>query len=254
MKICFNLNKIGISYRLLTMATAFICIGALELSLRPSAAAAPGFDPGGRLTDGRSSHTATLLTDGRILVAGGFQINGRRLIGLQTAELYDPATRTWSTTGSLAQGRANHTATLLPNGMVLVAGGLTGDLDKLDSAELYDPSTGLWTSTGNLLQVRESATATLLPSGQVLLAGGEGDGEPALVAELYDPATDVWSATGSLNTGHVEATATLLPNGLVLLAAGLTQAAELYNPATGLWTFTGNLITARNNHTDKSFA
>ena len=108
-----------------------------------------------------------MLPNGKVLVAGGLNVNGNILA---SAELYDPASETWSTTGSLVTGRTFHTATLLPNGKVLVAGGLgsTG----LASAELYDPASGTWTATGSLADAREGHTATLLPNGKVLVAGG----------------------------------------------------------------------------------
>ena len=107
----------------------------------------------------------------------------------------------WSATGSLGTARDDHTATLLPNGKVLVAGGENGS-GALASAELYDPATGTWSATGSLATARDYHTATLLPNGKVLVAGGfNGSGDLAS-AELYDPATGTWSATGSLATAR----------------------------------------------------
>ena len=204
----------------------------------------------GSLATARSYHTATLLPNGKVLVAGGY--GGNYPPGaLASAELYDPATETWTATGSLTNGRYYHTATLLPNGKVLVAGG--SDAENLASAELYDPATGTWTATGNLGTVRFLHKATLLSNGKVLVAGGGNYDSPLASAELYDPTTGTWSATGSLTTGRTFHTATLLPNGQVLVTGGLNVgyvgSEELYDPATGTWSAAGSLATARDNHT-----
>src|SRR5436189_278401 len=130
----------------------------------------------------------------------------------------EPASGTWSETGSLNTERYSHTATLLPNGMVLVAGGGGGSDSR--SAELYDPASGTWTTTGSLNTGRAEHTATLLPNGMVLVAGGSGSSGALASAELYDPASGSWTTTGSLNTARQLHTATLLPNGKVLVAAG----------------------------------
>jgi len=146
----------------------------------------------------------------------------------------------WVTTGSLNTGRYNHTATLLPSGQVLVAGGILSG----PSAELYDPVSGTWVTTGSLATGRDEHTATLLPSGQVLVAGGYGAGYLSS-AELYDPASGSWSSTGSLGIARAEHTATLLSSGKVLVAGGGTNSAELYDPASGSWSSTGSLAKAR---------
>ncbi len=161
---------------------------------------------------------------------------------------------TWAATGSLNTARVRHTASLLPNGMVLVAGGFNLSSGGLASAELYDPTTGTWSATGSLATVRYHHTASLLPNGMVLVAGGVDSSWFFNSAELYDPASGTWTATGSLNTGRYLHTATLLPNGMVLVAGGLDgsgwrlNSAELYDPASGTWTATGSLNTARWGH------
>ncbi len=161
--------------------------------------------------------TATLLPNGRVLVAGGLGSTKAILAG---AELYNPATGAWSTTGSLKTACENATATLLPSGQVLVAGGLGSKNAILASAELYNPATGTWSTTGSLKTACDLAAATLLPNGQVLVAGGLGKSGALASTELYNPATRTWSATGSLSTACDSATATLLPNGQVLIAGG----------------------------------
>jgi hypothetical protein len=159
----------------------------------------------------------------------------------------------WTATGSLGTRRYVHTATLLPNGKVLVTAGYSSSGD-LASAELYDPATGTWTATGSLGTARGLHTATLLLNGKVLVAGGVGNSGDLASAELYDPASGTWTATGSLNTARDSHTATLLPDGNVLVAGGLNSpgdlvSAELYDPASGTWTATGSLGTARRDHT-----
>jgi WD40 repeat protein len=201
---------------------------------------------------GRPNETATLLPNGKVLLAGGRTQSG--VSG--SAQLYDPASGTVAATGSLGNARAWHTATLLANGKVLVSGGATGvtsNSGPLISAELYDPASGTWTATGSLSAFRMAPTATLLPNGEVLLAGGLNGGYLAS-AELYDPASGTWTATGSLSAGRVSHTATLLPNGKVLVVggsgnSGFLASAELYDPASGTWSVSGSLVTTRQSHT-----
>jgi Galactose oxidase, central domain/Kelch motif len=175
----------------------------------------------------------------------------------KSAHMDDPAQGTWRNTGVMSTARASHTATLLRNGKVLVAGG-QNVAGLLSSAELYDPAARAWTATGSLATRREFHTATLLPSGKVLVAGGDNGTILLSTAELYDPATGSWAATGSLATGRDLHTATLLPSGKVLVAGGLgfgipdptiLSSAELYDPATGSWTATGSLAITRDYHT-----
>src|SRR5207249_11438090 len=119
----------------------------------------------------------------------------------------------------MTTNRYYHTATLLPNGKVLVAGGKTGGV-TLSSTELFDPATGTWTKTGPLNFARYFHSATLLLNGQVLVAGGYG-GNVLSSAELYDPATGKWTATNAMSTPRGNHTATLLRNGRVFVAGGV---------------------------------
>jgi N-acetylneuraminic acid mutarotase len=178
--------------------------------------------------------SATLLQNGQVLVAGGF--NGSTSTYLASAELYNPATGTWSATGSMTTVRSGgpFTATLLKDGEVLIAGGVNpSSSSALASAELYNPATRTFSPTGSMTTGREYQTATLLPDGEVLIAGGENNGTVLSSAELYNPATGTFTATGSMPFGGGSHTATLLQNGEVL------DEDELYNPATGQWTVTG---------------
>jgi hypothetical protein len=124
------------------------------------------------LTTARSSHTASVLSNGKVLVVGGYDINGNPL---SSAELYDPATGLFTVTGSLTDARYSHTASVLSNGKVLIVGGY-GNAGNLSSAELYDPATGLFTVTGSLTDARSSHTASVLSNGKVLIDNGQGSG------------------------------------------------------------------------------
>ena len=201
----------------------------------------------GSMASSRWNHTATLLPNGKVLVAGGYGRDLHFSGSLVTAELYDPATGVWTPTGSMNTTHSYHTATLLPNGQVLVAGDI--NVSTMNSAELYDPATGMWTPTGSLVNGRYEHTVTLLPNGQVLVAGGFRN-MGSVSAELYNPATGVWTPTGDLTTDRAFHTSTLLPNGQVLVAGGASVAsAELYDPATGAWTPTASMTTPRYRHT-----
>src|SRR6266446_6396047 len=157
-------------------------------------------------------------------------------------------------TGDLATARYGHTATLLPSGKVLAAGGIGLQGGEVESAELYDPENGMWMPTGSLANARGDHIATLLPNGKVLVAGGAVGSSSALASsELYDPATGIWSTTGHLAVARYFFTATLLPNGKVLVAGGenfgVLAEAELYDPQNGIWAPTGSLMKARASHT-----
>ncbi len=152
-------------------------------------------------------------------------------------------------TGNTTVARFSHTATLLRNGKVLVAGGMTRNGVWLDSAELYDPANGRFTPTGTLHAQRAGATATLLANGKVLIAGGaDGSGKSLASAELYDPDSGSFSLTGNMIAPRAHAIAVLLRTGRVLIAGGSASgdddqltSAELYDPAMGLFAPTGGM-------------
>jgi len=131
------------------------------------------------LGQARSYHAAALLTNGKVLVAGGNIFNDKT----NRAEIYNTKTNSWKFTGDLSASRADHTAILLPNGKVLVAG---GEGFNSASAEIYDPADETWSSAGDLKTARIDHTVTLLKNGQVLVIGGLGSGYASLAsAEIY---------------------------------------------------------------------
>jgi len=208
----------------------------------------------GAMTEPRSDHTATLLPDGRVLVAGGTATlygSGAQ----RTAEIFDPETGTWTATGDMTYPRALHSATLLPDGRVLVAGATTLQSAQA-SAEIYDPVAGSWTTTGSMPVGRWRQTATLLPSGIVLVTGGEigdvGPGpccQPVSSALLFDPSAETWAVTGSMVGLTGGSSAALLPDGTVLVVGpflvGRGNSAELYDPVAGSWAAAPGMLVPR---------
>jgi hypothetical protein len=196
----------------------------------------------GSLNTPRTTHTATLLASGQVLVVGGEDAGNNFLT---SAELYTPATGKWTVTGSTATPRIDHTATLLPNGEVLVAGGYLG-VDQhyqpiyTATAELYQPTRGTWKTTGSMTVPRAWHGATLLPNGQVLVAGGT---NATTSAELYDPSKGTWTTTGSLPNFHLFALM-LLQDGRALAVDESDSSytpGQLYDRSTGQWTATTNM-------------
>ena len=223
-----------------------LCVALSCLQSRADAGNPFQFEDTGHLNQSRCLHTATLLPDGTVMVAGGIEGGGAGLSASRSAELYDPASGSWNSTASMNGGRYQHTATLLADGTVLVAGGYNPKKSpsSLASAELYHPASGTWTSTGSLGNPRTGHTATLLMDGRVLVAGGSESNSNIISAEIYDPASGSWTEAATLTTARSDHTATLLPDGRVLVAGGTgpLKSAEIYDPANNTWTPTGSLI------------
>jgi len=217
------------------ISTLLICVAQ-----QPIVAQSAGtFSATGPMTTPRSQHSATLLTDGRVLIVGG--------AFLASAEIYDPSTSAFSATGSMSTPRWQHTSTLLPDGRVLIAGGGNGH-GPLASVEIYDPATGAFSPAGNLLFPRAGHSALQLANGTVLLVGGSGLAAfPALApAEVYDPATGGSTPTGPyVGTGGCDFCdpSTVLADGRVLFPQ--QAPAQLYDPSSNLFSLTGAMLDDR---------
>ena len=226
-----------------------------------STARAPAIDHGAGLTrtadiaEPRASHTATLLADGTVLIAGGFRKgpDGRSQLYSSSAEIYDPTTRSFHATSPLVGARCGHTATVLADGKVLLAGGFD-DAGVTPTAELYDPATASFTATGAMTIARGGFTATLLPRGDVLFIGG-GDEDAAMPgSEVYHPGTGRFTTGPALRQGRVGHTATSLADGRVLVIGGstrratVTATAEVHVPGSAEFTAVGELSIPRYKH------
>jgi hypothetical protein len=237
----------------------------------PGLATAELYDPAvgvwkstGGLATGRSGHSATLLADGRVLVAGGDAPRTAGVSGtLRSAELYDQATGTWSTTGAMTDARWGHQAVALADGRVLVIGGIVSGADSgLAFCEVYNPATGVWTPTGSMSTPRRACQATLLADGAVLVTGGVNNGmangwmyanHSHRSAEIYDPTAGVWRPAPPMPTARAYHRAVRLATGSVLVIGGTDTAtldagyrnAVLFDPSTEQWTPAAGLATGR---------
>ena len=209
------------------------------------------------MTSARQYHQATLLSTGKVLVTGGNAPGGVSTpsITVQTAELYDSVTNTWSPAGFMSVGRTRHTATLLASGKVLLAGGETGASGSspptyLSTAELYDPSSNTWSNAKEMKNTRSAHTASLLNDGRVLVAAGSWPW--TTTSEIYDATTNTWVSTKPLVTARDRHAAAVLPSGKVVVVGGLAGGAgselastEVFDPVLGEWSSGGLLTVAR---------
>jgi hypothetical protein len=238
----------------------FLIIGGLDSAGTPLASAelydyATGtFTSTGSMSTPRQQHRSVLLYTGKVLVTGGRPDATASPNVLNSAELYDPVSGTFAPTGNMLRYRRLHRSTPLPDGRILITGGLGGQTSADNGlptlAEIYDPATGEFTATATPLNTgRRSHQVILLYTGKVLIAGGYGAGSVLLnSAELYDPATGTFTPTGNMNTAR-SPFLNRLPDGRILVTAGADgtpiQSLEIYDPADGTFTPAGNGLVAR---------
>ncbi|MFJ8628868.1 DUF6603 domain-containing protein [Kitasatospora sp. NPDC093550] len=219
----------------------------------------------GTMRTPRYGHSVTLLASRHVLVAGGTGTRGQEPVALAAAELFDPATGTWSAVKPMTDARTGHQAVALRNGSVLVVGGTVSTgrgPAALAYCELYDPGTDTWTPTGSLTTARAGHQATLLPDGRVLVTGGDAPtGRPRgryraaglAGAELYDPTTGQWTPAAAMPGGRSRHRAVLLSTGKVLVLGGAGAPGDhagfrstvTYDPAADTWSPSGGLATGR---------
>ena len=199
------------------------------------------FTPTGSMTAARQGHTATVLPHGEVLITGGQKNIGFRA-ALASAEIYDPNSGTFRATGSMSTPREGHTATLLRDGRVLIAGGSSNGITTTSTAEVYNPRTRSFTTISPMNVPREAHTATLLKNGKVLIAGGGRGGMPGgyivyANGEIFDPTSNTFSMINAqMVNDRVGQAAALLDDGRVLLAGG--KSGKILSPFGG-----GNLFS-----------
>jgi hypothetical protein len=249
------LPALGLLLSTLLLVSVVLVVGSGVLRSTPGPFPPAGvFTPAGRMTEPRGSgFTATPLADGRVLVVGG---EYTAAYSLDTAELWDRATQSFESVGSMAVGRSGHTATLLHDGRVLIAGGS----DAQDTAQIWDQATGTFGPLIALASGRLGSAATLLHDGRVLIAGGESqEATPLPLAEVWDPTSGASTSIGSPETPRFGQTATTLRDGRVLVVGGavvngdgnqgdVLADAELWDPTTGSFTPTGSMAHHRVGH------
>ncbi|MFN2608029.1 MAG: kelch repeat-containing protein [Acidimicrobiales bacterium] len=216
----------------------------------------------GPMTKGRLGHSLTALADGRVLAVGGTAIGLAPTGGTQSvrpdasAEIFDPATGAWTPVASMATPRFEHTATLMADGKVLIAGG-QGTNGLLASTEIYDPAVSAFIRSNDMTEARTNQAAVRLNDRSVLVVGGTGgpNGDVSLAtAEVFDPNRGAWVRVGPLTEARTGETATLLADGRVLVAGGESAvrgtrrslaSAELYEPGRNAWRSANSMACPR---------
>lgn len=240
-------------YGALGSALLFTLVGG-PAGAQDQATVAGSFASVESLAEARHAHTATVLPDGRVLVLGGFGDFGT----LASAEIYDPASRTFEPGGAIAGPRRSHSASALSDGQVLVAGGMGNELDAALAIEIYDPALGSATDAGTLIEARTWHSATTVPGGDVHLIGGfDAELDSSATSERWDLSSGESHAGPTMTTDRGFHTATLLDDGRILIVGGgsgglidgeAVASAELYEPVEGTFSDAGSMPEVRTGH------
>jgi hypothetical protein len=210
------------------------------------------------LAEARDAHTAVALSDGRVLVVGGFAGEGQP--PLTSAEIFDPVSGQWATTGSLAQGRGGHAAALLGDGRVLVAGGWVGPSTYTDTTEVFDPATGTFLPGPRLPQPADGLAAASLPDGCVLVVGGQVESQVATGQAVKICPDGTMSQVGGLATARFKHGIVVLGSGRVLVVGGtpddtaLLTSTEVFDPESERFRPGPDLVSGRYKLTDSVVA
>ena len=208
----------------------------------------------------RERYAALLLSDGRVLAVGGRGLGIGTLIATmhETAELLDPETLEWASTGSMAEGRRSPAMVELEDGRVLVAGGLLPTKFTTDTAEIWDPTQGTWTTVSPMARPRDGMGAVRLPDGRVMVVGGKMDGKMIGTlekSEIYDAGSDTWIEAAPMSEKRINHTVTLLSDDRVLVTGGgkedgpYSKTVEIYDASADTWVEAAPMTVSRSFHT-----
>ncbi|MSM40704.1 MAG: hypothetical protein GJT30_13900 [Geobacter sp.] len=236
-------SRFSVMLRLVLISATIFC------GLPTPQAPAKTFSHMAEMGSTRYGHSVTLLPNGKVLIAGGYNDASC----LRTAEIFDPESGSITPTRNMVAARMDHTATLLANGKVLILGGRNGTA-TVNTAEIFDPVQGTFNPTTDTTIGRVGHTSTLLPSGKVLIAGGVNDNSYVAAAEIFDPETETFSATAAMADVRRGHSATAMTNGKVLIAGGMkgnayVSNAEIFDPVTRTFTAAAPMQSARVAHT-----
>lgn len=245
--------------RILSSLSSMLSIALISGHFASSASHVPeALSPTGSMQTPRASHTASLLPNGTVLIAGGFAGSGSESRPYISTEIFDPASGAFHPGPDMTVRRSGHAAVVLKDNRILLACGWSGPSGVTNAAEIYDPARQRFSRVGSMAVARGECTATLLQDGKVLITGGVDHKEQALSStEIFDPRTKSFASAASMMIPRSQHTATLLHDGTVLIVGGgscdcpsktVYRDSELYEPSSGKFVPVGTLNQARYKH------